>query len=301
MTSEEGHVLDRSHRAMYRRIGVIAGLILMGAAVYAVARNGAIVDSLSRAITSPHWDALLLLVASVFAMQLLSSAVFHRLMNAHGPVGFFEMNALVAASTLGNYVPMQAGSLGRVAYHHAVNGIPLRASLVAIVQAMLASFIALCLVGAGALFGRAAGAPWWAVLALPVLWLPFMLDARARIFATVLFLKTIETFAWALHAWAAFKLSGWTIEPETAIWVALVGGLANLVPFIGNGLGIREWAVALSAPMLGGYVQDAGLAAELVGRAVDIAIAVPLGLVGFAYLVRRARAVSAKRPESAVE
>jgi uncharacterized membrane-anchored protein len=56
---------------------------------------------------------------------------------------------------------------------------------------------------------------------------------------------------------------------------------------VGNGLGVREWAVAVAAPVLGGYERDAGLAAELVGRAVDVAVAVPLGLLAAAWLIRR--------------
>jgi hypothetical protein len=100
-----------------------------------------------------------------------------------------------------------------------------------------------------------------------------------------------------VHAWAAFRLSGWDIAPQTAIGAALVASAANLVPFIGNGLGIREWAVALAAPVLGGYERDAGLAAELTGRAVDVAVAVPLGLASFAWLVRRLRAAATPTAE----
>jgi hypothetical protein len=51
--------------------------------------------------------------------------------------------------------------------------------------------------------------------------------------------------------------------------------------------------VALAAPVIGGYERDAGLAAELAGRAIDVAIAVPLGMAGFAALVRRTRAAIA--------
>jgi uncharacterized membrane protein YbhN (UPF0104 family) len=104
-------------------------------------------------------------------------------------------------------------------------------------------------------------------------------------------IRSAEVLAWALHAWAAFRLSGWPVPAETAVGAALVASAANLVPFVGNGLGIREWAVALSAPVLGGYERDAGLAAELTGRAIDVAVALPLGMLAIAALVRRARAI----------
>jgi uncharacterized membrane protein YbhN (UPF0104 family) len=147
--------------------------------------------------------------------------------------------------------------------------------------------------GAAALLAAGAQAPWWTPTFVLLLWIPLMIDAAWRPFATVMLVRSVEVLVWAVHAWAAFRLSGWPIGPSTAIGAALVASAANLVPFIGNGLGIREWAVALAAPVIGGYERDAGLAAELAGRAVDVAIAVPLGMAGFAALVRRTRAAIA--------
>jgi uncharacterized membrane protein YbhN (UPF0104 family) len=289
--------LDRGHRRLYRRIGTAVGLALLVAAVVGVVRNEAIGASLQAAWNSPRWGALALLVGSVLATQLLTSATFALLVRRHAHVGFAEMNALVAASTLANYVPMQAGSIGRLAYHRTVHGIPVRASLVAILQAMAATAVATCAVGAAALLGAAADAPWWAPALVPALWLPLAIDPGWRTFALVMVMRTAEVLAWAVHAWAAFRLSGWDVGPQTAVGAAVVASAANLVPFIGNGLGIREWAVALAAPVLGGYERDAGLAAELTGRAVDVAVAVPLGLASFAVLVRRLHAAAAPARE----
>jgi hypothetical protein len=192
---------------------------------------------------------------------------------------------------------MQAGSIGRLAYHRTVHGVPVRATLVAILQAMAATAVATCAVGAAALLGTAANAPWWAPALVSVVWLPLAIEPAWRTFALVMVVRTLEVLAWAVHAWAAFRLSGWDIAPQTAIGAALVASAANLVPFIGNGLGIREWAVALAAPVLGGYERDAGLAAELTGRAVDVAVAVPLGLASFAWLVRRLHAAATPTAE----
>ena len=289
--------LDRGHRRLYRRIGTVVGAALLVAAIVGVVRNEAIGASLQAAWHSPHWDALALLVGAVLATQVLTSATFALLMRRHARIGFGEMNALVAASTLANYVPMQAGSIGRLAYHRTVHGVPVRATLVAILQAMAATAVATCAVGAAALLGTAADAPWWAPALVAVLWLPLAIEPAWRTFALVMIVRTLEVLAWAVHAWAAFRLSGWDIAPQTAIGAALVASAANLVPFIGNGLGIREWAVALAAPVLGGYERDAGLAAELTGRAVDVAVAVPLGLISFAWLVRRLHAAAAPTSE----
>jgi hypothetical protein len=258
--------------------------------VVAVWRNQAIGDSLARAARNPDWIALAAIITAIIANQVLTSGVFWVLMRRHGRVGFQEMNELVATSTLGNYVPMQAGSIGRVAYHRAVNGIPVRTSLVVILQAMSATAVATCAVGAVAVLAAGAGAPWWAATLVPLVWLPLAIDSTWRPFAIVMVLRSVEVLIWAVHAWAAFRLSGWPIEPATAIGTALVASAANLVPFIGNGLGIREWSVALAAPLIGGYERDAGLAAELAGRAVDVAVAIPLGMIAFAALLRRTRA-----------
>ena len=289
--------LDRGHRRLYRRIGTVVGAALLVAAIVGVVRNEAIGASLQAAWHSPHWDALALLVGAVLATQVLTSATFALLMRRHARIGFGEMNALVAASTLANYVPMQAGSIGRLAYQRTVHGVPVRATLVAILQAMAATAVATCAVGAAALLGTAANAPWWAPALVSVVWLPLAIEPAWRTFALVMVVRTLEVLAWAVHAWAAFRLSGWDIAPQTAIGAALVASAANLVPFIGNGLGIREWAVALAAPVLGGYERDAGLAAELTGRAVDVAVAVPLGLMSFAWLVRRLHAAAAPTSE----
>lgn len=288
--TEGGQPFDRSHRAQLRRVGTIVGALLVAAAVVAVWRNQAIGDSLARAARNPDWIALVAIITAIIANQVLTSGVFWVLMRRHGRVGFQEMNELVATSTLGNYVPMQAGSIGRVAYHRAVNGIPVRTSLVVILQAMSATAVATCAVGAVAVLAAGAGAPWWAATLVPLVWLPLAIDSTWRPFAIVMVLRSVEVLIWAVHAWAAFRLSGWPIEPATAIGTALVASAANLVPFIGNGLGIREWSVALAAPLIGGYERDAGLAAELAGRAVDVAVAIPLGMIAFAALLRRTRA-----------
>jgi hypothetical protein len=288
--TEGGQPFDRSHRAQLRRVGTIVGALLVAAAVVAVWRNQAIGDSLARAARNPDWIALVAIITAIIANQVLTSGVFWVLMRRHGRVGFQEMNELVATSTLGNYVPMQAGSIGRVAYHRAVNGIPVRTSLVVILQAMSATAVATCAVGAVAVLAAGAGAPWWAATLVPLVWLPLAIDSTWRPFAIVMVLRSVEVLIWAVHAWAAFRLSGWPIEPATAIGTALVASAANLVPFIGNGLGIREWSVALAAPLIGGYERDAGLAAELAGRAVDVAVAIPLGMIAFAALLKRTRA-----------
>ena len=283
----EASPLDRTQRKVLRRIGTVASVVLVVGALAAIARNQAIVDSLSRALASPRWDALAVLAATVVAQQVLTSTTFWMLMRRHGPVGWGEMNALIASSTLANYIPLQAGSIGRLAYHKVVHGIPVKTSLVVILVAMglvAMSLVALTVVG---LWISRTSASWWWVSAAPLAWAPLLAWPGTRVVGTCLVLRTIELLVVAVQSWAAFRLSGWDIEPLTAVGVAVVAGAANLTPFIGNGLGVREWAVGLAAPLLGGYETDAGLAAQLTGRAVDAAMAVAMGGPAIAWIASR--------------
>ncbi len=278
---------DRSQRKVLRRIGTAASVVLVAAAVVAIVRNAAIVDSLSRAFASPRWDALAVVAGTVIAQQLLTSTVFWLLMRRHGPVAWGEMNALIAGSTLANYVPLQAGSIGRLAYHKVVHGIPVKTSLVVILVAMGLVAMGLVALAAVGLWASRAGASWWWVAAAPLAWVPLLAGPATRVVGTCLVLRTAELIVIAVQSWAAFRLSGWDIEPMTAVGVAVVAAIANLTPFVGNGLGVREWAVGLAAPLLGGYETDAGLAAQLTGRAVDALMAVAMGGPALAWIASR--------------
>ena len=67
------------------------------------------------------------------------------------------------------------------------------------------------------------------------------------------------------------------------------------VPLMGNGLGVREWAVGLVGPMLptwmsaasGGLSRGLGLSADLMNRGFELAAALPVGLVCSALLARK--------------
>jgi hypothetical protein len=288
--------LDRTQRKLLRRIGTVASVLLVAGAVVAIARNQAILDSLSRAFASPRWHALAVLASTVLAQQLLTATVFWMLMRRHGPVGWGEMNALIASSTLANYLPLQAGSIGRLAYHKVVHGIPVKTSLMVILVAMglvAMSLVALVVVG---LWVSRAGASWWWVAVAPLAWVPLLAGPATRVVGACLVLRTVELLVIALQSWAAFRLSGWDIEPMTAVGVAVVAAVANLTPFIGNGLGVREWAVGLAAPLLGGYETDAGLAAQLTGRAVDAVMAIAMGGPALAWIASRRIAPAADAP-----
>lgn len=109
--------------------------------------------------------------------------------------------------------------------------------------------------------------------------------------------KWIDLLCAAGRAWAALALVGYPVDAGTALLVAVVSQAVGLLPVP---LGVREWAVGLtvaSLPVLvagwsGGVLERAGpgLAAEMVSRAGELLVALPVGVLGVRYAARRLRA-----------
>ena len=74
---------------------------------------------------------------------------------------------------------------------------------------------------------------------------------------------------------------------EVAIAFACVSVVASMVPLFGNGLGVRQWAIGLLAPVLTTYRLELGVTAELVNLAGELIMLLLLGTAGAAWLARR--------------
>ncbi|MCC6659808.1 MAG: hypothetical protein IT437_02865 [Phycisphaerales bacterium] len=291
--------------------GFIVGLALLAAAIWVVAGQG---DALRRAAaaarTAPVWmivPALLLPIVNV----LLMAAVFQELMRSHGRVAPAEMTALIGASWLLNFLPLRPGLLGRVAYHKAVNHIPVSGSVRAVVGNIAAGFVALVfgalLVLAGRTqdgegFGETAYYACIALIVMPVLAARAVPKRRPLLVAVAL--RFVDLLVWALRYWLIFRIVGSPIDAPAALAVAVVSQAASLVPLVGNGLGLREWAVGLTVASLprvfaSGTATGIGLTADLVNRAAEVLTAVPVGLVSIAYLHRLSRSSPARAGEVA--
>ncbi len=298
----------RTHRRPKRGrqvAGFAIGGLLLIAAVWAVASQdaGATWAALRGA---PAWmlGAAFLLP---FVNWMLMSATFSALMKPHGAVGRAEMAALIGASWLLNYLPMRPGLLGRVAYHKAVNRIAVPGSLKAIGGNIGAGFAAM---GLGALVAASAGLStvpsfaWvdrWAgvVAASPLLLLlgacvgaGTLRSPVVRSWTVASFLRYLDLLVWAARYAIVFRMVGRDVDVFGAIAIATVSQAASLVPIAGNGLGLREWAVGLTAAalpawMAGDMGREVGLAADLVNRAAEVAAAVPVGVASVWWLVRR--------------
>lgn len=292
-------------------LGFAIGLALLAGAVYVASSQAGTLRSAADSVRhAPPWLIGLCLLLPL-VNWLLTSAQFWVLMNRHAPVPARDMAALIASSWLLNMLPMRPGLVGRVAYHRAVHGVSVRDSLRVLIEGMACGVLSSGLVlGGVAIAGaidaeRARAAPAWAwglALSAPVLLGALgglALRARGgqgwRLGAALAF-RGLDLAVWAARYWVVFRLVGRPIEPGHAAAIAGVSQLAFLVPIAGNGLGVREWLVGLTAGALplGGAVTGAarvsagfGLSADLVNRAAEILVSVPLGLAATAWLSRR--------------
>jgi hypothetical protein len=288
------------HRPLrYRRIkqiGMLAGLLLLLAAI-AVALGQR--DNLTaareaiRAMPATQLAQHLAVLAGSVALNLaLTGALFSVLISRYGRVGIVEMQALIASATLLNYVPLRPGLFGRLAYHRAYNSIPLTNSVKTVLQAaFISSLVAAYLALASMLAAR--GLADLRVMALappPLLFIAAFFWRRARVWLAAVGVRWLELLVIAARYHAAFALIGSPIDATTSVALACVSMIAALVPFLSNGLGLREWAVGLLAPLLTSCDMTQAMTADLVNRAAELIVVLIAGLAGISWLMHHRRA-----------
>ena len=278
-------------RTWLRRLGLLIGAVLLVAAIVFIARQQDVLAGALGAMRQPSLPLLVLLLVCVLGNIALTAFMFSVLMSRYGKVRLIEMQALIAAATLLNFLPLRPGLFGRIAYHKTVNDIPPVDTAKTIGQAIalsvgVAGCLALCLVLA-AQFQLTL----WIVLALPFALLTLStLVGSIRVWALAGLIRYVEFFIWAARYYAAFALIDYTISMEAAMAFACISMIATLVPFFSNGLGLREWAIGLAAPLLTvAYQLEHGITAELVNRAGELIVVLIAGLVGLAYLTHLRR------------
>jgi uncharacterized membrane protein YhdT len=292
----------RAHK-LQKIIAYAIGLALLAAAVWAVASHD-LRGTWGALRGAPAW-----LVVAAFVLPLLNwflmSATFSVLIRPFGRVGRGEMAALIGASWLLNYLPMRPGLVGRVAYHKTVNRIPVRDSVKTIAANIGCGIGAFALGSALAVLassqaGESSGTVLIGAMVVSAVllatgftpsrwWGPWATLAPATLF------RFFDLMVWAARYWVVFRLVGAPVDISAALAVAVVSQVVSLVPFIGNGFGLREWAVGLTAAALPAWMVDAGsshsqvgLAADLVNRAAELAGAIPVGLLSVWWLARAA-------------
>lgn len=279
-----------------RIVGLVVGWLLVMAAIGLVVRQRSTLAEAWAALATPDPGLLALLAGAVVLNLVLSAAFLRVLITRYGRVGAGEMQALVAAATLLNFLPLRPGLFGRIAYHRAVNGIAAADTVKTIVQALVISVALAAYLGLAVVVAAQDVVPLLVGVAVPVPMVGAgLFVARWRRWAGAILLRHIELIVWAVRYHAAFALIGHPVSAEAALAFACVSAIANLVPFVSNGLGLREWAIGWLAPILTAATLGLGVTAELVNRAVEIAIVAVAGLLGLAWLSRHARSLAVTR------
>lgn len=285
------------------RIGTAVGVLLLAAAVWVLAgRRGDLAEAIASVRHAPAW-----LIGAAVLLPLLNwilvALSFWVLMGRYGRVGLREMSALVAAAWLLNYLPMRPGLAGRLAYHKLVNRVSVRDAAKVTVAGILstAAAVGLLLAITVVLAASPRSEAWAMSLALPAV--GFGLAAGASRWTgrgpwrvlTMLLLRYLDVLVWTARYAVVFALVGSPIGVAESVAAAAVSQAALAIPFVGNGLGVREWAIGLTAGLHPGFAAGAsgvaanalGLAADLVNRTAEVLVAVPVGLASWWWLRRR--------------
>ncbi len=286
MTAIEHFLSNPKVRRLARPIGVTVGILLMACAVvFAVLERAQLAEALAK-LRDPPPQTLALMLGCVLAGIALTGLLFHVLIARFARVPWWEMQALVASTTLANYLPLKPGLIGRVAYHKVRHGVSPVQSARTILEAVGLTFAAAMTAVSLLWLCQTLELPVGLVFFSPLLALVARLFPVGRTLALGFVIRSAEVFLWALRYWCAFQLIGSPVSYESALVLATASCLATLVPFISNGLGLREWVVGLLTPLLAGASMEAGIVAELVNRTAELMVVIPCGAAG-AFLLAK--------------
>jgi len=271
-------------------VGIVAGLSLLALALLTVwSRRELVAEALRTVEDRSAWWAVAL-VGLVLANLVLSVLLFSVLSARYGRVGLLEMQAIIASTWLLNFLPLRPGLMGRLAWHRAVNDIRVIDTARTLVQAAVISVGMAILLVAGTVGAVAlTGSPWPGV-ALPG---PPMLAALAwpsmRRWTAAAAIRYLELVVWAARYVLAFWMLGLELPIPVGFVLAGVSTVATMVPFISNGLGLREWAVGLTVPVVSNHVAVLAISADLLNRAAELVAAVLAGVPALLVLTARGR------------
>lgn len=277
-----------------RRIAATAfGIVALVAAILALVWNR---DTFHAALAALSWSdprRVAELLAGTLGQLLLSGLVFWWLYRRFVAVPPVEMAALVAAANAANFLPLRPGLVGRIAYLRARHAVPLGISARVTLEAVALSAAVVMFFVVFLPLADRSGLPGWSAF------VGFGLSAVIATLAPTMRHYAIASMGrageLALLAWRyliAFALIGKEIDLDAAIAFACIASAASMIPFSPNGMGVREWAIGLLAPMIAGHTLQEGIAAELVNRGAELVASVPAGGLAAAWLARRPAPVS---------
>lgn len=290
----------KTHRKTLRLVGSGIGLLLLIGACLLILRERETLHAAHDALRAPNLGLFGMLIGAIIGNFLLSGLMFSVLIRPFGRVGLIEMQAVVAAASLINFLPLRPGLFGRIAYHSVVNRIPVRDATRVMIEGVVMTMIAALLMAIMVGLSRLAGTPTWILAVIPAFVLAALIavDPARRRLLLALLLRYVDLALWAVRYLAAFALLGRELGLNAAFALATISVLATMVPFFSNGLGLREWAVGLVAPLITSYQLELALTAEIINRAVEIVLVLVLGLTALGWLTWWKAARPHSRPTS---
>lgn len=292
--------------SMIRRVGFVAGVILLcAAAVYLVANPQELQSFLDEMKHAPAWAIAIVLLGPILNWVFVSQCLW-ALNRRHGEIARSEMLALVGSAWLLNHLPMRPGLVGRIGYHAKVNQIRVRdaveASVWSLILAIIANVVGL---GLALLIRPGVGiAQITLILSAPILamviaaMLAETKSDQLGLMIRGLMWRYADLLVWMLRYAAAFAMLGIEITPVQIVLITAVSQAAQVIPITGGGLGFREWGVGVAATMSKGTAiidMRTAIGADLINRVAETIIVIPLGLVCTTIVTRRFRAVMKER------
>lgn len=299
-----------ANRRPLRLAGAALGLCLFAGALWvAFGQRAAVFDAFSAALKARWWLAL-----AAFALPAvgwsLTSVMYWLLMNRDDlarqgiRVGLREMHAVLGAAWIMNYLPARPGMFGRVAYHAAINKFPLGFVIASSVAAVVCGIVSVGLLLASTLLLRHRPGATMTAVALAA---PALLCVAAAVLCKLLTptnerwwrsaaacgLRSLDCLTWAARYWCVYAILGVELTLPQAAALTAVSQAAAMVPFVGNGLGVREWAVGVVGPLLPGVGQglsrETALSGDVINRGCELLAALVIGVPSVLLVARRLR------------
>ena len=268
---------------------VLSMVLLVGAGYFVYTATDGLEGVWDSVRTAPWW-MIALIILGPMGNHISVAMCLQALQSRHGKVGIIEMYVLVGSAWLFNYMPMRPGLIGRIGYHKSINNIRLRDSLESSVWSGILAGIANGLMLPIACLMMMVPQGWSLLLpfvpvVVAILLSMVLTGRRKKLIILALAYRQLDVIVWLGRYWLAFEVLGLDLSIGDIAGISAVSQLASLMPLTGSGIGFREWAVGLMASA-GGHAMGTAMAGDLINRAAETFVVVPVGLVCTALVAR---------------
>lgn len=268
---------------------VLSMVLLVGAGYFVYTATDGLEGVWDSVRTAPWW-MIALIILGPMGNHISVAMCLQALQSRHGKVGIIEMYVLVGSAWLFNYMPMRPGLIGRIGYHKSINNIRLRDSLESSVWSGILAGIANGLMLPIAFLMMMVPQGWSLLLpfvpvVVAILLSMVLTGRRKKLIILALAYRQLDVIVWLGRYWLAFEVLGLDVSIGDIAVISAVSQLASLMPLTGSGIGFREWAVGLMASA-GGHAMGTAMAGDLINRAAETFVVVPVGLVCTALVAR---------------